>query len=308
MAAPSIAQLEAPYREALKRLSRRKGVTAIDIGFRWRGGRPTSELAVRVHVEEKIDPTLLRRPSQLPDAIQGVRTDVIQAIPATPDEATRRRRRNPVIPGISVGRSESESAGTVGMIAYRRDSGAAGILSNWHVLCGPDGRLGDWIRQPANEDGGSEFDEFARLTTRVLESNADAAFAQLTDDFDRPVDGTIAGTDSALQGVTAPSLGAVLEKSGRTTGLTTARIDGIGRYWVRYEDQRRGIDGFRLLPVDASGPICGPGDSGSVWFDSSLRGVGLHVAGDDAGRYAIACDLPRVLERLELTHSPDLNE
>ena len=60
-----------------------------------------------------------------------------------------RSRIDPVVPGVSVGNIHV-SAGTIGGIVYDRADGTPYVLSNWHVLHGPDGALGDDVVQPGH--------------------------------------------------------------------------------------------------------------------------------------------------------------
>ena len=99
------------------------------------------------------------------------------------------------------------------------------------------------------------------------------------------------------------------------TAVTSGIVDGIGRYML---DRTRvqGMDGFRVVcasresTTPCDGELSGHGDSGSVWYrQSTIVGVGLHVGGDvsapDPNRQpAIACHLPRVIQRLGVSISP----
>ncbi len=58
---------------------RRPGVTAVDVGFRFRGGVMTDELAIRVHVRRKLPAEALPAHELLPESIEGIPVDVIEA-------------------------------------------------------------------------------------------------------------------------------------------------------------------------------------------------------------------------------------
>jgi hypothetical protein len=54
-------------------------VTALDVGYRLRNGRPTDELAIRVHVERKRPTASLPVEELFPAQLGGFPVDVIQA-------------------------------------------------------------------------------------------------------------------------------------------------------------------------------------------------------------------------------------
>lgn len=70
-------------RTVLKRIQSdwmaRPGVTAVDVGFKIRGGKLTEEIAIRIFVRKKRPPSALASEEMIPGAISGVRTDVIEA-------------------------------------------------------------------------------------------------------------------------------------------------------------------------------------------------------------------------------------
>jgi endonuclease G len=123
----------------LETLGGLKNVTAIDLGYRYKEGKRTDEIVIRLHVLEKKKETDLEASEIFPKEIAGVPTDVIQATYRSQGEigtSTRRRERlEPIQPGISVSH-KSVTAGTIGSIVYDKTTGKPCILSNWHVLAG----------------------------------------------------------------------------------------------------------------------------------------------------------------------------
>jgi len=145
-----------------------------------------------------------------------------------------------------------------------------------------------------------------------LDADGDAAIAHLTGD--RSWLPFVFGT-FAIPGTARDSrLGELLVKSGRTTGQTEGRVDGEGTYFINYDvrpgvQRRIGIRGFKLVAKEPNNPgdveISSGGDSGSLWYhESSGDAIGLHFAGeisaDPRHEHAIACNLSRVLERLNV--------
>lgn len=140
----AIAQLDRVRRRWL----RRRGVTAVDVGYRIAGDELTDELAIRAHVERKLPPTevsdedLFTSPGE-PRTLGEFPVDVLEVAyapchdpscaPLDPGELNPRHRSSPLMGGLSVG-SPGVTAGTLGAVVWDRADGSAHILSNWHVL------------------------------------------------------------------------------------------------------------------------------------------------------------------------------
>ena len=57
----------------------RPGVTAVDVGFKMKGGKTTGTLAIRVHVRRKLPPGRLPSHELIPDRLGPYEVDVIEA-------------------------------------------------------------------------------------------------------------------------------------------------------------------------------------------------------------------------------------
>jgi endonuclease G, mitochondrial len=97
-------------------------------------------------------------PESIPVDGLDVPTDVLERryepafrLVAEPRTVERGARLDPVVPGASVGHPRS-SAGTIGGIVHDRHDGTPYVLSNWRVLHGPDGAVGDDVVQPGSHD------------------------------------------------------------------------------------------------------------------------------------------------------------
>jgi hypothetical protein len=187
------------------------------------------------------------------------------------------------------------------------------------VLCGVvDAAAGEQICQPGPMDLGSDA---ARQVAELLR------WCRLSEQFDAALARLAAGTQTDAEpfgtglhptGTAAPAVGMKLVKSGSVTGVTRAKIDGIGgRFQMDYSqfgDGPRWIEGFRLVP-DPDFPtnaLCLEGDSGSLWLEADTgRAVGLHFAGEDdispANDYALAQPIETVLAKLNATLAPSPN-
>lgn len=305
------------YEKALRAFGHRPEVTGVDIGYKYQNGRRGEEVVLRVHLREKLAPDLVEPAQLLPRDIDGVPLDVIQGN-YTPSGggalalAARRRRRDPVQPGLSISHHLG-TAGTIGAIVYDRTDGAPCILSNKHVLAEAAlAEAGDQILQPGRIDGGRrDLDAIARLRRMHLGVKGDAAIAVLNQS--RQTRTALYGSDIQIRETRRAAVGDLAAKSGRSTGVTDGRVDGVGRFKVSYGFQDHWIEGFKLRLQDAANPgnleLTRHGDSGAIWYDPATQeGLGLHFAGEDASapaaEFALACHLDAVLDELLVSLTP----
>lgn len=310
--AKATAPLAEAYTYALALLGARPEVTAVDVGPKYTAGGRTRgrKPCIRIHLSRKIPDRRVTASQRIPSDFLGVESDVIQTVyrahegtsPAPTD------RFDTLRPGISVGNFNA-SAGTLGLMVFHRPTGGACILSAAHVLAGAGASEGDPITQPARGDGGTiPGDTVARLTNLVPQGPwGDAAIARLNDRRARAAE--ILGSDVVLGSIGAPTANMLVTKSGRTTGLTRGRIEGLGRY--RYPARPDGVDGFRIVPLHDDPnrfDLAAEGDSGAVYYTTGTRtGIGLHCAGGVdqlLGEVGIACSLSTVFETLDLSLTP----
>ncbi len=306
---------DAAMQEARRLFTHRQDVTGFDIGFRTRGNKQTDELRARVHVRAKIPLPELAPSEALPEEIAGVPISVVGGIyrvKRTTISSGHEIRSPFLMGGLSCGRI-NEGTGTIGAVVIDDNTGKPSLLSTWHVLAGPRARIGDPVLQPGQIDNGVPVrDQVATLTRGTVDDGIDAAIAEI--DGHRPWLPLQFGSSAITGKVRDPEVGEILVKSGRSTGQSRARVDGVGFYSMLYEvrpgiEEMREIKGFKLVPVDQGNPdneeismIC---DSGSLWrSEDTGDAVGLHCAGekmlDPAAEYAIACNLATVLERLNI--------
>ena len=315
----SDSQLQQAYQKAFKAYIGRNNVTGIDVGYKYVGGKRTDNIVVRIHVREKIPATALETVEVFPQEIDGVTVDIIQAIyePAAAVQESlfqRRIRQNTIQPGLSISHP-NVSAGTLGTVVYDNISGRPCILSNWHVIVGSNNASpGDDIIQPGSLDGGRlPQDRVGQLERSILNAEGDAAIAFFDLPADRSRNLTQFETGVVVQSARQAQIGDIVEKSGRTTGVTQGRVDGFGAYTISYSVGARTIQGFKIVPIIDGNPndeeISSGGDSGSIWYDSNTHeGIGLHFAGETSPtprqEHAIACHLPIVLDALNISLMP----
>lgn len=326
--------------EALRRYVRARAsdyladpnVTSVGVGHKVVGGKATKTVAVQFTVRRKVAPEELEGldTALLPESVEvdgvAVPTDVLERsfelsylVIAEPEEAPAeaKARLDPIRPGISVG-NVKVSAGTVGAIVYDRTDGTPLILSNWHVLNGPDGAVGDTVVQPgAYDDDRVDDNRLGVLYRSHLGVAGDCAVATVEERgyTPEPLGLTVAPTELG-----EPELGDKVVKSGRTTGVThglVRRVDVVVKIDYSGEAGEQQIGGFEIGP-DPRNPapddqISQGGDSGAVWLFKAGNGrptgvfAGLHFAGDAAGStddHALACLGRSVFTKLGITLTP----
>ena len=318
----SESQLQQAYEEAREDYIGRENVTGVDIGYKYVEGQRTDDIVVRIHVTEKFsEPSLEAAGIEIfPKEIHGIPVDVIQAVyqvqlqVAMELSSLRQTRHNLIQPGLSISHPKV-TAGTLGAIVYDNATGRPCILSNWHVLVGSsDASPGDPIIQPGFADGGKlPQDKVGHLERSILDRNGDAAIAFLDTPPDRPFELPQFETGAVVHSARNAQCGEVLEKSGRTTGVTRGKVDGYGAYTISYSIGERTIEGFKIVSVIDGNPsneeISSGGDSGAIWYNPKTKAaVGLHFAGETnpspMQEHAIACHLPKVLAALNISLTP----
>lgn len=306
-------------------------ITSIGIGHKVVDGRRTDVVCVQFTVAAKVPPEQVEAlgSALIPPSVEvgstPVPTDVLERVyvpsyvvvpEAAPD--ARRTRVDPVVPGVSVA-GAAQSAGTLGCIVWDTDSGRAHVLSNWHVLQGPGGEIGDEVLQPGPyDDNRAGRNRLGVVTRSYLGLAGDAAIATIED---RSFDPTVLDLGVVPTELGDPELDDAVVKSGRTTAVThgrVARVDVIVRLDYGEAGEHR-VGCFEIRPDPARPPEDGElsdgGDSGSVWLFEAGNGqptpvmAGLHFAGETDGRdseeHALAC-LPRsVLDKLGITLSAE---
>ncbi len=171
------------------------------------------------------------------------------------------------------------------------------ILSNNHVLARTNrGRVGDQVSQPGLVDYNcgvyqtvAQLSAFVPISFSRRKTNVvDAAIAQITSGQVR-TDGNILDVGQPSGSTVLPSIGLAIQKSGRTTGYTTATIAAIDvTVSVEYSPKcgsSRGKTATFVNQILINDPVfSAAGDSGSLVLDRALpnpNAVGLLFAGSD---------------------------
>ncbi|MFF0086808.1 DNA/RNA non-specific endonuclease [Streptomyces canus] len=302
-------------------------MTSVGIGHKIKNGARGKQVALQFTVNSKAEPEALEAlgTTRIPDAItvDGVEvpTDVIERsyqphfrVVAEAEKPERKTRLNPIAPGASVG-GVTVTAGTIGCIVFDRADGTPYVLSNWHVLQGPDGQLGENVVQPGKfDDNRTSRNLLGVLRRSHLGPAGDCAVATI--DEGRAFDPKILELGVTPQELGEPDLGDKVIKSGRTTGVThgvVRRIHTMAKIDYEGDVAEKTIGCFEIGPDDdhpaADHQISMGGDSGSVWlFKQNGRPskviAGLHFGGESAGEvddHALACLSSSVFEKLDIT-------
>ncbi len=305
-------------------------ITSVGIGYKKKDGEDTGEIAIQFTVGRKAAPeALAAMGTELIPAVimvDGVEvpTDVIQRrfepdfkVVAETASNPRKIRRDPVVPGISVSHVAG-SAGTIGCIVYDQQDGTPYVLSNWHVLHGPTGAIGDTIVQPGPyDDNRVQYNRLGKLVRSYLGVAGDCALASLED---RGFDPTVLELGVRVEKLGEAELGDKVVKSGRTTAVThgmVTRIHTLTKLNYGPPVGEQTVGGFEIgldpdYPID-QGEVSMGGDSGSVWLFKDAHGqvttvmAGLHFAGEGPGNpdeYAVAAYPASVFEKLAVVPKP----
>ncbi|MGQ9921257.1 MAG: DNA/RNA non-specific endonuclease, partial [Desulfobacca sp.] len=305
-------------------------ITSVGIGYKKREGAATGEIAIQFTVGRKAAPEALAAmdteliPPVITVAGVDIPTDVIQRryvpdfkVVAETTANPRKTRLDPVAPGISVSHVAG-TAGTIGCIVYDQENGTPYVLSNWHVLHGPGGTIGDTIVQPGPyDDNRIQQNRLGQLVRSYLGVAGDCALASIED---RGFNPTILALGVGVEQFGEAELGDKVVKSGRTTGVThgvVTRVHTLTRLDYGQPVGEETIGGFEIgpdpeYPAD-QGEVSMGGDSGSVWLFKDARGqitnimAGLHFAGEGPGNpdeYAVAAYPASIFEKLAVALQP----
>ena len=328
-----------PSMEQLKDFVRTRGaeylkdpnISSVGVGYKLKDDQPTRELAIQFTVKEKAStPEALGRLGtvKIPESFKignvTVPTDVIERefkaefrVVAEAAASDRKKRLDPVRPGGSVAHTK-ETAGTIGCLVFDNADGTPYILSNYHVLQGPEGAIGDEVVQPGPfDDNRTHLNRLGVLVRSHLGHAGDCAVATIEG---RGLDPTIIDLGIKVEKLGEPELDDLVIKSGRTTGVTrgiVTRVHTISRIDYGGSVGEQEVGGFEIgidrNHVPANGEVSMGGDSGSVWLFVSKAGkptnvmAGLHFAGEsstDPVEHAVACYPKSVFEKLAISLTP----
>jgi hypothetical protein len=189
------------------------------------------------------------------------------------------------------------------------------VLSNYHVfeadiVSGGNGRVattGDYVIQPGLIDVACNAANAQNVATLVVThslpgSNVDCSSATIISGMVRD-DGAILEVGTLSAQTVAASVGQLVKKSGRTTGLTRSSVSALnGTVSVAYENECAGGAAFtktftgQIIVANKRSRFLAGGDSGSMMVEdvsTNPRAVGLLFAGSST--LAVANPIGQVL-------------
>ena len=263
------------------------------------GGAP-GDYVLTLFLVDRVVPEDLR--SVLTGEMGVAAAGVVDGVPVHPvvtgyvDAQPHRLRLRPAPAGDSIGH-HSMTAGTLGCLAVGRtpprDSRLL-VLSNNHVLANANDAVeGDCIVQPGSYDGGHCPDDQVAMLERFVPlqfggevNHVDCAVGWTWPDRVRPELMQIAdGQPNYYRASGSPveaQLGQAVGKSGRTTQVTSGRVDALGAsVWVNYGEGRSAYFEDQVSFRGNDGDFSAGGDSGSlIWtWDPTRSPVALLFAG-----------------------------
>jgi len=243
--------------------------------------------------------------------IQALSTQVAE--PLTSVNPERREEVSLLVGGISLSAYATDwshvYAGTLGMVTYDDK-----ILSNAHVIAmNPDTgnflALGTDIIQPGSLDGGGLSELVGELEAYIpidfnsgAENYADAAIGSIDGSVEAsPGEQFYEGDNYWLEGWAEVSTGDIVQKSGRTTGVTTGEVIYTSAYVLVEYDGHLAYFVDQIVVTQDNYSFAKPGDSGSA-VDKDGEFVGLLFAGSEDR--AVICKAERIINGLGIAVEP----
>ena len=277
-------------------------VRGLGVGFKVKSGKRINKLALRVYVTEKVPRRRLKRADRLPREIEGLAVDVIvrqlhfRAFDPTHPSPTHAIRYGELLGGITLG-ILGRGTGTLGGGVFDNGSLMDVILTNWHVACTEVDCSSGNVLQPSGFDGAGQERQVGNVLRSVLNERVDCAILTLNGVafLERTV------LDVGPLGVAAEAeLGMTVQKSGRTSGLTTGTITDVDAD-VDVASASGGSDTFHhegQIEFEGDEGMVQAGDSGSLLLDGNGNVVGLVYAANGDGDKGDACHIQDVFNAL----------
>lgn len=247
---------------------------------RYKNGKEIDEDVIRVYVSNKEPISTLSAKDQVPEEINGIKTDVVE-LGEIKAQKNHRDKYRPSLGGVSVGH-KNITAGTLGVVLWSSRLDKPVILTNNHVGAWSNkGEIGDTIYQPGPADHKrteetkigklADFVEIAENKKNKQDSSV-IEINNLNDVKPNHIDGygVVTGFDLEpennmkvrISSRTKPEL-----SEGQVTDTSATISVNFNDFTAKFSDQ--------ILTT----PISQPGDSGSVSITPRNKIVGLLFAG-----------------------------
>ncbi|MCA9017096.1 MAG: hypothetical protein KDA77_17320 [Planctomycetaceae bacterium] len=240
-----------------------RNVHAVGIGKKVSTNKKSSEDCVRIYVVQKLPRSLMSPRDVIPESINGIPTDIIEAEPAfafakkKPSKAKKPAKpkkkpaalahatdvagttsgtqapQRPVIGGISAGHRDI-TAGTLGCFCHSTNPGddpdQLFALSNNHIFANVNQAiLGDPLYQPGPGDGGGFNDYFANLQRYIPISLGGLVSNRVDAAIGSPLSSVpvnpVIDQIGTISGTLTVKEGMKIRKQGRRTGYTEGVVD-----------------------------------------------------------------------------------
>jgi hypothetical protein len=319
--------------DARSELLKKANVVAVGVGYKRTAGKQTGDLALICSVEAKKATRFLASKDVIPAKIQDIPTDVYPTGTIRAFQSPTGRFR-PAPGGVSIGH-KNITAGTLGCLVKKNNTLYI-LSNNHVLANSNSASIGDEILQPGPYDGGQlSSDQIAKLSEFVEisfeQGGADPCgiasgvakclngLAAMVGSKTRLFPQRILATDNlvdcaiaeplnvndvkneilnigTISGSAEGTLGMSLQKSGRTTGLTTGSVQQIDvTVRVSYGTNKTATFVDQLM----AGAMSQGGDSGSAVLNDQKQLVGLLFAGSDTT--TIINRIQNVLQALQVT-------
>jgi hypothetical protein len=279
-------------------------VQGFSIGFKTKEREQTEDISLVIHVYKKIPSNELSMEANVTEIIKRfdstLLSDVIettepilqfQKVPKTLVAVNEDNvRYRPLEGGCKIALEDATHYyyGTGGCIAHSKlMQDHTFILTCEHVV---EKSQDDLVYQPSV----TVLNKIGKVENKVCNAKVDCASVKLKDTESKA---TIIEIGS-VKGTAAPQLNDIVEKRGKTTGLTCGKISNVS--YSGKIAERIVTDQIIISKIDASDPrLSDNGDSGSAWvLKTGHKVVGLHWAGGNAGANAYACLISEVENEL----------
>jgi len=262
-----------------RRLHRYPNAVGVGVSLKMTGSEVLNKPCIVVFVRKKIRPKERLGAQAIPEFIERVPTDVVEAgVPGLRHYTSRVR---PVQPGYSIGHTRVTS-GTLGCLACDRDTKKVLLLSNNHVMANSNNAsIDDPIVQPGPHYKGSHPTDtvatlfrFNRIVPIPQTNRVDGAVAKPT----QPVRADIPDGIGIPTGVYKVNrVGILVEKVGSTTQHTTGYVVAYNAsiFPLNYPS----IGEVEFVQSVVTTGMSRSGDSGSLLVDGDIRAAGLLFAG-----------------------------
>ena len=260
-------------------------VEGVGLGYKFINGYNTNKPCIHVLVNKKIPSHLLPSKYIIPKIYMGISTDVIN-IGGKPTQYSLKDKIRPLESGYSIS-ADLNKTGTLSCIVFRKHLIGRNyfILSNNHIFANNNKLpIGTKIIQPSYDDSGlvqidlvGKLSEFVPLKFSSLVSTynnyVDAAIAKVTtvDLISNKI-----GLIGKLTGVDSPKLNETVKKVGRTTGLTTGKIQTINTTITIHPPNLPDLLFKNQIIANIKQDF---GDSGSLLVNKDNKVVGLFMGG-----------------------------